>query len=803
MKNKLRKALPFMLAASLALGAAPGIGALVDHAAEAASVDIKGDDNTSISVPGGISNTINISMGGKGSRYGYPCHVSKNNDNQIAIGESTQGYYAYVLDPKNEISKSIRPVVSSYGNSYSIMANLPALDNESAAIVVNLPFCTYENCDGTHDIGKRGAGKATYWINGVRGEVSNTYTLELDGAGGFKATYDTTGGFTDMNLVTASGGSINDLGIEYFFAGGKLIIQGDSSNKLKPDTDYSFRFVSTSDAGRPVGIASNTFSLRIAKKAVGNLSNTAVVPAGTIIGGIDLPKLPKGVKINDYKKKSISINGVANTNLPILQNGMFARVYIRDLILKEGETRTVEISLADNPSYGDCTLTTTVSPQKISAAGLTSRRTFSVVSKDYKTDFDSLGIIKDFGLFNPDVLDASDRGAFKTYLSGKLSGNIEVSNGRTTPEGMTYTVTQKNTDALIGGFAAQTISPGYTYGDKYNFPGGGTISGTLNVYSVGAPNDFTILTSSKEESITVYPEDGAVSRTLNFEVINNDGAEVSYQWYLDDQALSLYTNYGVFGSGERSSISLSNLAAFVNNGDYGDDHIVYCKAVANGKEISSEKLFIYIRYIKGSGGGSAWNSGGTAVSGNGGGGSYTAIVTDQNGLIIKNNNTIDSSTNTSSDIKAYQAQYSHPGAGTASKMNRLLSISSGEHLFTTNGAEVANLLRNGWKSEDIKGKSVGEETGDPVYRVYNSVTKEHLYTMSLKEKNYLVTNQKWKYEGIQFFSGGKTALTRLYNPNAKELYNCHLLTSDENEIKTLTAKGWINEGLTWSLDTDN
>lgn len=808
MKNKFKRALPFMLAASLALGVAGGTTALVNHTAQAASITINGNDesNTTYLVPGGEANSIVINIGGKDSRFLYPCHKSGGSgDNKIDIGAETIGYYAYVREPNGEISTKVKPSVSSYGQNYSISANIPALGNDYASIVAKLPFCKYPNCSSTnHELSERIDYPFTFGFSGVQCQVSSTYVLSIDDKGNFVATYDVTGQFPNMSLVAVSGAKPEDLGLDWNISGSHLIIKGDTS-KVKPDTTYSFRFVSTTDTSMPIGVASNTFSLSVAKRPVGNLSNTMTVPAGTNITSIDLPKLPKGVDVNNYAHKSIS-SGISGT---FNQKGLYPRLNLTSGVrLNAGDSMTVEAEFKDNRAYGDFKTTTTVTAAKIDATGLTARKNFSgAVSDITKFTVDDIEVIKNFGLFNPDVLDSVDRAAFKAYLASKISVKLTNTNS-------SFTVTQENVAGLISGFAGQTISgSSITYEDKYIFPNTDKITGTLTVYATPNYPEFTTLASPKEEHITVYPEDGAVSRALTFNVINNNGKEVSYQWYIDKTPLS--NQYGVFGQASSSTIKIGDLAAFMTTGDIGDDHVIYCKAAtADGEETTSAPLNFSIRYIKGTAGGTSWNTGGTSSGGSGGvsggagggDGGYTSFVTNQTPANKPTTdkpttNTTAPVTHTAAEIKAYEAQYSHPGAGTASKMNRLLSIASGEHLFTTDATEVANLLKNGWKSEDIKGKSTAAEKGNPVYRVFNPITMEHLYTMDLNERKVLTTKQGWRDEGLVFFSGGRTALTRLYNKNAVA-YNCHLLTSDENEIKTLTAQGWVNEGLSWSLDTE-
>lgn len=89
----------------------------------------------------------------------------------------------------------------------------------------------------------------------------------------------------------------------------------------------------------------------------------------------------------------------------------------------------------------------------------------------------------------------------------------------------------------------------------------------------------------------------------------------------------------------------------------------------------------------------------------------------------------------------------------------------------------------------------------PVYRLYNIITSEHLFTTDKAEYDNWVaigkTNKDfWIGEGIDWLApkSGKNVY-RLYNPGLGALgKSSHYYTSDEKEIKSLTSKyGWKKE----------
>ena len=71
--------------------------------------------------------------------------------------------------------------------------------------------------------------------------------------------------------------------------------------------------------------------------------------------------------------------------------------------------------------------------------------------------------------------------------------------------------------------------------------------------------------------------------------------------------------------------------------------------------------------------------------------------------------------------------------------------------------------------------------------------KEHLYTTSKAERDALVRTGDWNAEGIAFYSGGKKPVYRLYHSGLK----VHLYTSDTNERAVLIQRGWNDENIAW------
>ncbi len=134
-------------------------------------------------------------------------------------------------------------------------------------------------------------------------------------------------------------------------------------------------------------------------------------------------------------------------------------------------------------------------------------------------------------------------------------------------------------------------------------------------------------------------------------------------------------------------------------------------------------------------------------------------------------------------------------------MYRLYNGLTGEHLYTADPSERAQLLTSTtWKDEG-EAWIAPSISNAPVYRLLNPNTSDHHYTM---DKNEYATLQTygWIGEGLAFYSAevqnpSNVVLYRLYNPNATGV-GSHHYTMDKNERDTLAGYGWIYEGTAWA-----
>ncbi|MBF0777240.1 glycosyhydrolase [Streptococcus cuniculi] len=128
---------------------------------------------------------------------------------------------------------------------------------------------------------------------------------------------------------------------------------------------------------------------------------------------------------------------------------------------------------------------------------------------------------------------------------------------------------------------------------------------------------------------------------------------------------------------------------------------------------------------------------------------------------------------------------------------RLYNTRSMEHLYTQDAHEKDQLpkLSKDWVYEGIAWQAA-QLSEKPVYRVYNPKSGEHLYTQDTYEIKVLTSKHGWKAEGIAYYSSGSKPVYRLYNPKAG--VGSHFVTLDTNEKDILVSQhGWKYEGIAW------
>ncbi len=145
------------------------------------------------------------------------------------------------------------------------------------------------------------------------------------------------------------------------------------------------------------------------------------------------------------------------------------------------------------------------------------------------------------------------------------------------------------------------------------------------------------------------------------------------------------------------------------------------------------------------------------------------------------------------------------------RVYRLYNPNSHEHLFTADANERHLLAASGWQDEDLAWKAPAASADDPddgsdastlaadatVMRLFNSQTREHLYTNDQREVDVL-TKAGWTLEGEAWGSASAdgTPVYRMFNHGNPGIASHHYTTS-VNEYVTLAYRGWQPEGTAW------
>ncbi|MDM8543935.1 hypothetical protein QUF90_22905 [Desulfococcaceae bacterium HSG9] len=123
------------------------------------------------------------------------------------------------------------------------------------------------------------------------------------------------------------------------------------------------------------------------------------------------------------------------------------------------------------------------------------------------------------------------------------------------------------------------------------------------------------------------------------------------------------------------------------------------------------------------------------------------------------------------------------------------------HLYSTDANEKAVLEANAdWNYEGVVWNGYTSAIGqNPVYRLYSPGLGKHLFTMDENEKNVLDAGPVWRFEMIAWYANSTQysddiPIYRLYSSS---LYQ-HLYTADENEKNALDGNGvWVYEGIAY------
>ncbi|MEE0956120.1 MAG: transglutaminase domain-containing protein [Eubacterium sp.] len=132
-------------------------------------------------------------------------------------------------------------------------------------------------------------------------------------------------------------------------------------------------------------------------------------------------------------------------------------------------------------------------------------------------------------------------------------------------------------------------------------------------------------------------------------------------------------------------------------------------------------------------------------------------------------------------------------SGSTVPVYRMFNSHTGEHFYTVNRGERNSLMNAGWNYESV-GWYAPQHSDSPVYRLFNPITADHHYTMNPGEKDFLAAHG-WNYEGVAFYSDDNHAVPIYRNFSPKARIGAHNYTTSADEYNLLARSGWNAEGV--------
>lgn len=149
----------------------------------------------------------------------------------------------------------------------------------------------------------------------------------------------------------------------------------------------------------------------------------------------------------------------------------------------------------------------------------------------------------------------------------------------------------------------------------------------------------------------------------------------------------------------------------------------------------------------------------------------------------------------------------HTASAAQVNVYRLYNKVSMQHLYTADKNEYNNLPKQSrdWIREGVNYKEYNQaQSGTKaVNRVYNPRSGEHIYTQDRNEVRVLTAKYGWRSEGIAFHAPKTSSkpVYRVFNPGAG--IGAHFVTGDSYEKGSLVSRGWKYEGVAWNAIAGN
>ena len=146
---------------------------------------------------------------------------------------------------------------------------------------------------------------------------------------------------------------------------------------------------------------------------------------------------------------------------------------------------------------------------------------------------------------------------------------------------------------------------------------------------------------------------------------------------------------------------------------------------------------------------------------------------------------------------AWAARPAEQANSATQDLYRLYNRISHEHLYTADANEVGTLVRGDWTCEGV-GWVAPVRSSTPVYRLYNPILGDHHYTVDAHEVKVLTAEHHWVLEGTGWYSsdGNEVPVFRQFHSGLA--VGAHHYTGDTNEYEVnIFNNGWRGEGVAW------
>lgn len=130
-------------------------------------------------------------------------------------------------------------------------------------------------------------------------------------------------------------------------------------------------------------------------------------------------------------------------------------------------------------------------------------------------------------------------------------------------------------------------------------------------------------------------------------------------------------------------------------------------------------------------------------------------------------------------------------------VDRLLQQNGKPFMAPSSSAEINAAQQSGYQL-DVPLFTISQGATVPVYRLFNAQTKDHLYTISTGERDFVASAYGYTNEGVAFLTcpPNRDPVYRMYNPNITN----HFYTLSPGERDSAGSMGYKHEGVGYYID---